>query len=82
MNWYFGDENTPAQLDRTTSYARGPTGKGSRELTVGNYNTTLHGHGTDRQFRGWLRSITIFGSHVGAEGALNLDAIRAQQEAL
>jgi len=82
VHWYFGDPGRPAQLDRATSYARGPTGKGSRELTVGNYNTTLHGHGTNRQFRGWMRGITIFGSAADGSGALDLDRIHSYQEML
>jgi len=82
VQWYFGDKATLAQLDRTTSYSRGPTGTDSRELTVGNYNTTLHGAGKNRQFRGWLRGITIFGSHWDASGVLELDSIRLYQDAL
>ena len=82
VKWYFGDKGTLAQLDRTTSYSRGPTGTDSRELTVGNYNTTLHGAGKNRQFRGWLRGITIFGSHLDASGVLDLDSIRLYQDAL
>ena len=65
--------------DRATSYARGPTGRGSGELTVGNYNTTLHRHGLDRQFRGGLRAIEVFGSRIGPAGALGPEAIRRRQ---
>ncbi|UCG56131.1 MAG: DUF1593 domain-containing protein [Phycisphaerales bacterium] len=79
VHWYFGDEATPAQLDRTTNYSRGPTGTDSGPLTVGNYNTTIHRHGKDRQFRGWLRGITIFGSRTDSSGVLDLDTIRVHQ---
>ncbi len=79
VRWYFGDDGVPAKLDRTTSYSRGATGKGSGELTIGNYNTTIHRHGTDRQFRGRLRGIQVFGSRVGSAGALSLSTIRKLQ---
>lgn len=79
VRWYFGDADTPAELDRTTSYSRGQTGKGSGRLTVGNYNETIHHHGLDRQFRGRLRSIKIFGSRIGSNGALPLSTIREHQ---
>jgi hypothetical protein len=77
--WYFGDADTPAELDRTTSYSRGPTGTGSGTLTIGNYNETIHRHGKDRQFRGKIRGIRIFGSRVGSRGALSLSTIRDRQ---
>jgi len=79
VRWYFGDADTPAALDRTTTHAAGPTGTGSGTLTIGNYNETIHRHGTDRQFRGSLRGIRIFGSRIGPAGALPLQAIRKHQ---
>jgi len=79
VRWYFGDADTPAELDRATSYSRGPTGKGSGTLTIGNYNETIHRHGVDRQFRGRLRGIEIFGSRIGPGGALSLNAVRNRQ---
>ena len=81
VRWYFGDADTPAALDRTTTHAAGPTGTGSGTLTIGNYNETIHGHGTDRQFRGSLRGILIFGSRIGPTGALPLETIRKHQAA-
>jgi hypothetical protein len=41
-------------------------------LTIGNYNETIQQHGADRQFRGRLHGIQIFGSQAGGEGALDL----------
>jgi len=79
VRWYCGDADNPAKLDRTTSYSRGPTGKGSGTLTVGNYNESIQRHGKDRQFRGQLRGIQIFGSRIGPRGALSLNAIREHQ---
>jgi len=79
VRWYFGDVDSPAKLDKTKSYSRGPTGKGSGTLTIGNYNESIQQHGRDRQFRGRLRAIEIFGSRIGARGALSLSDIRQQQ---
>jgi len=79
VHWYFGGPETRATLDRTTTYNAGPTGTGSGPLTVGNYNETIHRHGTDRQFRGQLHGIQIFGSKASADGALGLEAVRKVQ---
>ncbi|MHC4200450.1 MAG: nucleoside hydrolase-like domain-containing protein, partial [Planctomycetota bacterium] len=79
VRWYFGRADTPAALDSTTSYSPGPTGEGSGPLTIGNYNTTIHRHGTDRQFRGSLHGIRILGSRTGPGGALSLEAVRRLQ---
>jgi len=81
VRWYFGGPETPAKLDRTTSYGAGATGRGSGPLTIGNYNTTIHQHGTDRQFRGQLHGVQIIGSGTGAGGALEEGAIRKLQVA-
>ncbi len=80
--WYFGDADTPARLDRRTTHAAGATSPGSGPLTIGNYNAPLHRHGTDRQFRGRLKGVRIFGSAAGDKGALGLDAIRREQRAV
>ena len=80
VHWYFGDADTPAKLDKTTSYNRGDTGKGSGTLTIGNYNESIHQHGKDRQFRGRLGGIKIFGSRIGSRGALPLTDIRKHQQ--
>jgi len=79
VHWYFGDEDTLAQPDRTVSYAQGPTGRGSGMLTIGNCNDTIHQQERDRQFRGKLRRIMIFGSRFGPLGALPLTDIRKCQ---
>ena len=79
VHWYFGDADMPAKLDRTTSYNRGATGKASGTLTVGNYNESIHQHGKDRQFRGRLGGIKIFGSRIGPRGALSITDIRKHQ---
>jgi len=77
--WYFGTPDSPADLDKKTTYLAGPTGTQSGPLTVGNYNETIQQHGTDRQFRGRLHGIQIFGSKNGAEGVLDRQMIRRLQ---
>ena len=79
VRWYFGGPTAPADLDRTTSHSAGATGTGSGSLTVGNYNTTIHRHGTDRQFRGQLHAVQIVGSRTGPGGALGIAAVRKLQ---
>ena len=78
--WYFGDADRPARLDKTTSYSRGPTGTASGTLTIGNYNESIQQHGKDRQFRGRLSGVEIFGSRIGPRGALPLTDIRQRQQ--
>lgn len=81
VRWYFGDDQTPAELDRTTTYAAGATGADSGPVTVGNYNETLHSAGLDRQFRGSLRAVQVFGSRLARRGILPVDELqRIQRE--
>jgi PKD repeat protein len=78
--WYFGDEDTPAQLDRRTDYNNGPVDEGGGDLVVGNFNKTLQGAGLDRQFRGQIRGLQIYASRIGTRGALPLEKIRERQK--
>ncbi len=77
--WYFGSQDSPAKLDKKMTYPAGTTGNNCGPLTVGNYNETIHKHGTDRQFRGRLHGIQIFGNKRGADGALDQQTIRRLQ---
>jgi len=77
--WYFDSPDSPAKLDRKTTYRAGPTGNDNGPLTIGNYNKTIHKHGTDRQFRGGMHGIQIFGSKRGSDGALDQPTIRRIQ---
>jgi PKD repeat protein len=77
--WYFGDESTPAELDRKTSYNNGPVDEGSSDLVIGNFNKTLQGAGLDRQFRGQIRGLQIYASRLGGRGVLSLKKIRGLQ---
>lgn len=47
-------------------------------MAIGNFNDTMKGFGLDRQFRGQIRSLQIFGSRVGRRGALALKDIAKQ----
>jgi len=78
--WYFSrpsDVPGPAEvvLDRKTTYNNGPVGGDLRGLTIGNFNETMRGYGLDRQFRGEIRGLQIFGSRLGGRGALTATEI-------
>jgi PKD repeat protein len=78
VRWSFSaplDAPAPAAAlipDRTTSHAAGPVGGDIGPLTVGNFNATLRSAGLDRQFRGEIRGLTLFGSRADASGALEM----------
>jgi hypothetical protein len=79
--WYFSppmDEPGPTEirLDRKTTYNRGKVGTDLADLAVGNFNRTMHSYGLDRQFRGEIRGLQIFGSRISSRGALDLETIR------
>ncbi len=59
------------RLDRTSSYNHGPVGMDLRGLVIGNFNETMHSYGLDRQFRGEIRGLEIFGSRTGTGGCLS-----------
>jgi hypothetical protein len=75
VRWSFSaplDAPAPAAAlipDRTTSHAAGPVGGDIGPLTVGNFNATLRSAGLDRQFRGEIRGLTLFGSRADNTGA-------------
>jgi PKD repeat protein len=75
VSWYFsppGDVPGPAALafDRTTSYHAGPVGTDIGPFAIGNFNETMLGYGMDRQFRGEIRALQLFGSRVSGRGAM------------
>lgn len=80
VNWYFSEAlaapaKTDVALDRQTSYNAGAVGAGPGPLAIGNFNQTMHGHGLDRQFRGEIRSLQLFGSRVDGRGAFTRQLI-------
>ena len=75
VTWYFSDAaDVPASaavtLDRRTTYRAGPMGMDVGPLVIGNFNETMRGFGLDRQFRGEIRALQVFGSRAGGRGAL------------
>lgn len=84
VRWYFSEpREAPGRVaivpDRTNSYNVGPVDTDIGPLAIGNFNKTMHGYGMDRQFRGEIRGLQIFGSRVGGRGALSLEMIREHQ---
>ena len=78
--WYFShpqDQPSPAALalDRKTTYNVGAVAGDIGPLAVGNFNETMRGHGLDRQFRGQIRRLEIYGSRISGRGALRLEEI-------
>ena len=80
VSWYFSapsDEpaQSPITLDRRTAYHAGPVDSDVGPLVIGNFNETMRGYGLDRQFRGEIRALQMFGSRVGGRGALKAEEI-------
>jgi hypothetical protein len=69
---------TAVSLDRRTAYHAGPVDIDIGPLVIGNFNETMRGYGMDRQFRGEIRALQIFGSRVGGRGALNAGQINSR----
>lgn len=85
--WYFsppGDEagSNAVQFDHRTTYRAGPVATEIGPLVIGNFNGTMRSYGLDRQFRGEIRDLQIFGSRLSERGALDVEAIRARFRAL
>jgi hypothetical protein len=83
VHWYFGppvERPGPAALalDRVTSYSAGPVAADLGPLAIGNFNETMHGFGLDRQFRGEMRALQVFGSRIGGRGALGIEVIKSR----
>ena len=81
VSWYFSPPlDAPGQaevvLDCRISYNAGPLAGDIGPLAIGNFNDTMRGYGLDRQFRGEIRALQLFGSRVGGRGAMNLETIR------
>jgi PKD repeat protein len=81
--WYFSrpqDQpgDTALALDRKTTYKAGPVADGIGPLVIGNFNATMHSYGLDRQFRGQIRGLEIYGSRISGRGALPLARINGR----
>lgn len=83
VHWYVGEPLdapgvTEVRLDRTLTYHQGPVGPDVQGLAIGNFDQAMHRYGLDRQFRGEIRGVRLFGSRLSGRGALPLDSIRSQ----
>ena len=82
MRWYFSEpaERKPSEvkveLDRQNRYGAGPVADQTGPLAVGNFNRTMQGFGWDRQFRGEISGLEVFGSVVSGKGVLSADEIQ------
>jgi len=83
VSWYFSTpSDTLSQaavaLDRRTAYHAGAVDGDIGPLAIGNFNETMHGYGLDRQFRGEIGAVQMFGSRVSGGGALKADEINSR----
>jgi PKD repeat protein len=82
--WYFSQpqhepRSAAVSLDRKTTYNVGPVGSDIGPLAIGNFNETMHDYGLDRQFRGQIRGLEIYGSRISGHGAMSLEEIGVRQ---
>lgn len=82
--WYFTEPSefmragAELRLDRITSYARGAVAAPTGPLAIGNFNSTMKNYGWDRQFRGEIKGLRVFGSRISEEAAFDLEEIRSR----
>ena len=80
--WYFSkpadlsDNRVAIQLDRRNTYNAGAVASWIGPLAIGNFNQTMQSYGWDRQFRGQVKGLMVFGSRIGRGGVLNLEALQ------
>ncbi|MCP4455006.1 MAG: DUF4038 domain-containing protein [Planctomycetes bacterium] len=73
--WCFGKplnqpvHNPTTYLDRRNTYNVGPVANQVGPLAIGNFNRTMKSYGYDRQFRGQIKDLEVFGSRISARGA-------------
>ncbi len=60
------------ELDRRTTYNVGAVAKQTGPLAIGNFNRSMQNHGWDRQFRGEIRELEVFGSRISGRGVLEM----------
>ena len=82
VKFYFGTSTSPAELDRSATYAKGLTGSTiAPSLTLGNHSTATRTSTNHAGFRGLMDEIRVFGSKTNGEGALSLSVIQTLQAA-
>ena len=80
VSWYFSPPSEApgpctVSLDRRTACHAGPIDSDVGPLALGNFNPTMSGYGLDRQFRGEIQALQVFGSRASGRGALKADEI-------
>jgi len=86
VHWFFSAPQPTLDLaaeiapDLKTTHNAGPVGTDVAPLVIGNFNATMRGSGLDRQFRGEIRNLQIFGSRLGARGALSLEETKKRMQ--
>ncbi len=75
--WYFSEpadatnSHAVVQLDRKNTYNVGAVANRTGPLAIGNFNRTMCSYGWDRQFRGEIKGLILFGSRISGRGALD-----------
>lgn len=76
VKFYFGTSAADARLESARDCARGPAGlRAASGLTVGHLPPALRAGAPDRNFRGVIDEIRVFGSPFDGSGALEADEI-------
>ncbi len=80
VKFYFGTRAADAKLNKACDYPRGPAGaKISPTLTVGNTTLVTRPMAPDRNFKGQIDEVRIFGSTADGSGALAVpDLVKIQ----
>ena len=80
--WYFSepadspDSGVAVRLDRKNTYNVGAVANRTGPLAIGNFNRTMRSYGWDRQFRGEIQSLIVFGSRISGRGALDRQMLK------
>jgi hypothetical protein len=84
--WYFSEpsplpvDNATIRLDRKNTYKAGAVANRVGGLAIGNFNRTMQSYGWDRQFRGTIKGLVVFGSRISGRGALDLNHLQNDRE--
>jgi hypothetical protein len=76
VRWHFSEPMQEMALspelkqDRVNTYNSGLLPAKTGPIAIGNFNTTMKNYGWDRQFRGEIRDLAIYGSRVSGAGAV------------
>ena len=73
---------TLLQFDWTgrTPTMRGAVAHRIGALAIGNFNRTMQSYGWDRQFRGTIKGLLVFGSRTSRRGALDPDRLQIHRK--